>query len=265
MEPRNSPQGHHRRDSQHLEINELHRVWLAPARVAAQTTQRMSTFEINSDQVRARLRRLPVFPLPNAVLIPGGHMPLHVFEPRYRKMIADCLESDRLLAVGLLDEEDLGLGTPPAIRSTVGLGHIEAHGELPDGRYLILVQGLIRLRTLREVTGPEPYRLLHVVPVLDRSPSREAVVLHSQVLRRQVRTLVGRLPEEAGEVLSRTTAGEGDPGRLADVVASAVLADERQRQTYLELSDVEQRLERMTETLATVIAALSHDDAPAFN
>ena len=103
-------------------------------------------------------KRLPVFPLPNVVFFPKTYLPLHVFEPRYRKMVADATMGERCIAMALLKEgwESDYYGNP-AIYSTLCVGRIMSVQPLPDGRSNILLQGLERCEIQRE-HFEKPYR-----------------------------------------------------------------------------------------------------------
>lgn len=99
-----------------------------------------------------------MFPLCGVHLFPGCVMPLHVFEPRYRTMVEDLLDGPGRLVMGTVPEEhadDLP-GAPP-IHPIGGLGEIGRHERLPDGRFLIWVVGLCRVK-LRELDCERPYR-----------------------------------------------------------------------------------------------------------
>jgi Lon protease-like protein len=101
---------------------------------------------------------LPLFPLPNVVLFPQVPLPLHIFEPRYRKMVADVLEGHRAIGMTLLrasPEED-GHGRP-SIYTTGCAGLIERCQPLEDGRYDLVLRGVARFRVVEEKAG-EPYR-----------------------------------------------------------------------------------------------------------
>jgi Lon protease-like protein len=123
---------------------------------------------------------LPLFPLPNVVLFPSVFLPLHIFEPRYREMIADALAGDRLIGLVLLRpgyERDYE-GRPPVY--PIGCRGVMTHAErLPDGRYNIVLRGLDRFRIVSE-NQEQSYRraaidILHE-PALDageRSTVRE--------------------------------------------------------------------------------------------
>jgi uncharacterized protein len=94
---------------------------------------------------------LPLFPLPNVVLFPNVFLPLHIFEPRYRAMVADAITGDRMIGMVLLRsgwEHDYD-GRPPVF--TVGCSGVITHVEqLADGRYNIVLRGLERFRILEE-------------------------------------------------------------------------------------------------------------------
>jgi hypothetical protein len=102
---------------------------------------------------------LPLFPLPNVVLFPRMPLPLHVFEPRYRAMVADTLETHRAIGMVLLKpgwESDYQ-GRPPVY--AVGCaGLIERCERFEDGRYNLLLKGVARFRMTAERPG-FPYRL----------------------------------------------------------------------------------------------------------
>ena len=94
---------------------------------------------------------LPIFPLPNVVLFPQVFLPLHLFEPRYRTMVADALEGDRLIGMVLLRPgwEGNYEGRPPVY--PIGCaGVITHHDRLPDGRYNIVLRGLEKFRIVEE-------------------------------------------------------------------------------------------------------------------
>src|SRR3954471_16357024 len=92
-----------------------------------------------------------LFPLPNLVLFPHVAQPLHIFEPRYRQLMADALDGDRLIAMATLRpgwEEEYH--KRPPIHDMVCLGKIRQEKRLPDGRYDLLLQGVCRARVLEE-------------------------------------------------------------------------------------------------------------------
>lgn len=105
---------------------------------------------------------IPIFPLPNVVLFPHVFLPLHIFEPRYRAMVADALEGDRLIGMVLLRPGWEGRydGRPPVY--PIGCaGVITHHDRLPDGRYNIVLRGLQKFRITGEDEG-RPYRVARI-------------------------------------------------------------------------------------------------------
>jgi uncharacterized protein len=94
---------------------------------------------------------LPIFPLPNVVLFPNVFLPLHIFEPRYREMVADAITGDRMIGMVLLRpgwEHDYE-GQPPVY--PIGCSGLITHLEqLPDGRYNIVLRGFERFRVIKE-------------------------------------------------------------------------------------------------------------------
>jgi len=95
---------------------------------------------------------IPLFPLPNFVMFPGLRVPLHIFEPRYRQMIADIDESSGIVGMVLLKanwEEDYY--ARPDIFDIGCAGRIDELERLPDGRYNLVLEGLSEFRVIREL------------------------------------------------------------------------------------------------------------------
>ena len=105
---------------------------------------------------------IPVFPLPGALLLPRGQMPLNIFEPRYLAMVDDALRSERL--IGMIQPDAEGGGSPLAPRLyRVGCaGRISQFAETGDGRYLISLTGVSRFRVESELAVTTKYRRCQV-------------------------------------------------------------------------------------------------------
>ncbi|AYD02900.1 LON peptidase substrate-binding domain-containing protein [Neorhizobium sp. NCHU2750] len=132
---------------------------------------------------------LPVFPLTGALLLPGGQLPLNIFEPRYLSMFDAALAGHRLIGVvqPSLIEGAAEASDPlrPAL-STVGcVGRITSFAETGDGRYITSVSGVCRFRLLEEVGGDHPYRTIRFAPFMaDLSEEDgEAAVDRRELLR----------------------------------------------------------------------------------
>jgi len=122
--------------------------------------------------------QIPLFPLQDVMLFPNITRPLHVFEPRYRKMVADALEGDRIIGMVLLQagyEADYE-GNPPILE--VGCAGLIANAEeLPDGRYLIVLQGLVKF-LVRSEDHSGPYRIAQVEAIPELVDDEELSALH---------------------------------------------------------------------------------------
>lgn len=205
-----------------------------------------------------------LFPLPSVVFFPDSLLPLHVFEPRYRQMVHDALESDGLIAVALLKpgwESDYQ-GTPE-IHEISTLGQIVRHEQLPDGRSNILLRGLRRIRPVEELT-PAPYRAATIEVVDDRltlegleQASELAQAIHEQVLDLffiAPRVFDATVPTP-GEALS--------PGRYFDRVADTLKVDPLLKQTLLAEDDVAARGEALHGFMEKILAVARRRAAEA--
>lgn len=100
---------------------------------------------------------IAVFPLPGALLLPRGRLPLHIFEPRYLAMIEDCLKTKHRL-IGMIQPRDVP-GTGEKRLNAIGCaGRLTGFSETEDGRYMITLSGISRFRVKDEVAGFTPYR-----------------------------------------------------------------------------------------------------------
>jgi len=100
---------------------------------------------------------IPVFPLPGALLLPRGRLPLHIFEPRYLAMIEDCLKTKHRL-IGMIQPREVP-GTGEKRLNAIGCaGRLTGFSETEDGRYMITLSGISRYRVKEEISGFTPYR-----------------------------------------------------------------------------------------------------------
>ena len=207
-------------------------------------------------RVAATVDRLPIFPLPETVLFPHMVLPLHIFEPRYRRMVADCLAGPRVLAMALL-KPGRGGGRQPEIHGVVGAGVIVHEERLPDGRFNIALKGVARVAVEEELATDTPYRIVHGRILEDEYPpegpgglERELTTLKLCYLR-----LAAELPG-ASEDLTRFVTRARDPGLLVDVIASVAVPDVAERQRLLETVAVRDRLRRVTQAVGDFILTL---------
>lgn len=189
-----------------------------------------------------------LFPLPNVVFFPHTLLPLHIFEPRYRQMLADCLAGDRRLAMVLLRPGwEADYDGRPAVYAVAGAGEIVHAEMLPDGRSNILLQGLGRIVIESEMPSPKPYRIARASWVQDLYPFRgeEALAPQTERLRRMCGQLLSTLPEPVPGLVELLT-DRDPPGVFVDRVSSLVVSEMDARQRLLELNDVDRRIAEVT-------------------
>lgn len=188
---------------------------------------------------------LPIFPLPNAVLFPNVFLPLHIFEPRYRDMVADALVGDRLIGLVLLRpgwERDYD-GHPAVYQ--VGCSGLITHVErLSDGRYNIVLRGLDRFRIAAEDRSRR-YRRAQV-DTLREAPLDADAQATVRTLRNRLESLIA--PGEAAGAEVRTTAAMGDE-ELVNALAQYLDLDPIERQALLEQDGVLHRAASLVELL----------------
>ena len=98
---------------------------------------------------------IPVFPLDGALLLPGGELPLRIFEPRYLNMIDDAMAGDRM--IGMVQTTG-GERVRPSLAGVGCAGRITSFNETSDGTYLITLTGVCRFSIASELSAPTPYR-----------------------------------------------------------------------------------------------------------
>lgn len=210
--------------------------------------------------------RIPIFPLPDTVFFPGTVLPLHVFEARYRKMVAEHLPGARVIGVILLEpgwQEDY-YGSP-AVYPVGCAGPMEEVTRLPDGRYTLQVQGRWKIEVVRYLQT-EPYRMAEVRELTERQADESLV----SVQQAKTRLL--------GAYMSLASALEGRPSnpftfdpsleftRLVNMACMHLGIDAEEKQRLLELHDVDERGRRVIRLLEqeyrriTMLQELQGDD-----
>ena len=185
--------------------------------------------------------------------MPGALLPLHVFEPRYRRMVRDALDGHQTIGIVQLVEPPRIVEGQPVIASVAGVGTIVDHTELPNGRYHILLRGRARVQ-LEELPFVSPYRRAkaRVLESTDESVSSTATAAliavatgFAALLRERDKSFEFRMPKLS------------DAGGIADHCAQYLLIDGRDRQLALETTSVATRVRQVTETLAMQQLSLS--------
>jgi uncharacterized protein len=216
----------------------------------------------DAERVRRALTTLPIFPLPGAVLLPHALVPLHIFEPRYRKMTRDCDEGLRVLALANIPDDRAAAERPARVLPVVGVGVLARVDRLPGGRFNIVLRGVQRASIEEELATQEPYRLVRAAFL---SPSRSSPSADRMAadLKQLVLALSAAMRNEETQALTQLAARAADPGDLADLVAGALIANPRERQAVLEAVEVEPRLELAAQAAAAALArTASNAQAP---
>ena len=201
---------------------------------------------------------LPLFPLPKVVLFPGARIPLHIFEPRYRLMVSDAEQGEGLIGLVLPRKSSLGTTGPiPELHTVACLGQIRNLQQLRDGRFLLQLVGLQRVRIERELDRNKPYRLAQVelmpevIQPLEAGRARncasDVIVKFNHILR--------ALTEPPCSAF--TIHKDASPGLLLDVISYYLPTDADLKQRLLERVDVLQRGRLLLEILKTLSLALN--------
>ena len=182
-------------------------------------------------------RVFPIFPLAEVILVPGALLPLHIFEPRYRAMVADTLEGERLMAMALpltvAESEDTGAAP---VHPVCGLGRIVRHEPYPDGRCNILLEGVARMHIEREVTSDKLYRQVIAHPLEDLEIAEEEFA--SQAV-----DLLARIPGLSDKERAQTAALPLP--RMLDVVLLRLSISVPEKYRLFAMTDPAERLSAM--------------------
>lgn len=188
--------------------------------------------------------------LPSCNLFPHCLLPLHIFEPRYREMLADALGKDRMFCIGTLTRPEQASSPDSCVHSASTAGFVRACVTQPDGCSNLLLQGVQRIH-LSDFQTDRPY-VTAAVGVIESVSTAPESLLQALVesVRRQALDLI-----EAGQMVSpnvRTYLEElKDPEILGDLIAYHFIRNPDERHPLLEQSCVVSRLQFLQRTLAT--------------
>ena len=188
---------------------------------------------------------IPIFPLPNVVLFPSALLPLHIFEPRYRAMVADALEGERLIGLVMLRPgwESNYDGTPQVY--PIGCAGFITHADrLPDGRFNIMLRGLQKFRILDERPareGVERYRIAHIESIKE---VKTGVSPASKAARERLEKLLARKLHKSDHDFIPKDVPDAD---LVHAIAQHL--EPLEKQALLECSSLLERCEALVELL----------------
>jgi len=189
-----------------------------------------------------------LLPLPNLVFFPGVVQGLHIFEPRYRQMMADAVESDGLITLVMLRPDwEEGYEAKPDIEEVACLGRIVWHEQLADGRYNLRLRGMSRVRILEVVPTDRLYRTARVEVIAETAPAElpELTALRHALAD----VLLPRFAEDAQaqRQLSDLFGGELPLGRVCDIIAYALPLPVQFKQSMLAEPDAGRRAVALAE------------------
>lgn len=208
-----------------------------------------------TDQSDAAIE-VALFPIPNAVAFPGTIMPLHVFEPRYRQMIQDCVRDDRMIAVtdvlktihkpSAKQSLEEALSTNQATykpRDVFSAGHCKIIETTPDGRIIATITMSHRLKLIEELQSL-PYRIVSCNPLTDTDEpaTTSANAALAQAINNRLKNLVGNERPELLDALNDPEWTSLDPGDFSFQLFQFLRFDAPVMQKILETRSASERL-----------------------
>jgi hypothetical protein len=197
---------------------------------------------------------IPIFPLPNVVLFPNVFLPLHIFEPRYRQMVQDTLDGDRMIGMVLLRSGWEGdyEGRPPVY--PIGCAGLITHAErLPDGRYNIVLRGLGKFRVVEEESG-RSYRVARVQSLVEELTDEDRKEMRTQ--RRRLETLL--VPRAEGRGSDATMPPSMSDEDLVNALAQYLELEPVEKQALLEREGLLARSRSLVELLEMKVLVARH-------
>ena len=197
--------------------------------------------------------QLPIFPLP-LVLFPGVPQLLHIFEPRYRQMLADCMDGDRRFGVSMV-EPDPDADPSPAQGAAGCVAYVRAQTTLPDGRANILTVGEERYLLVDYLETDRPYRVARVQTFDDDVEDSEPL----GALSTRVGEMFGRFStviNALNDSLTGIPELADDPKARSFQIAAAIEMESRAKQELLVLRSAHRRLDALEKILRAAIVEL---------
>ncbi|WP_260581326.1 LON peptidase substrate-binding domain-containing protein [Sphingopyxis sp. PET50] len=192
------------------------------------------------------IQRIAIFPLPGAVLFPGLHLPLHIFEPRYRAMVQEVLVRDRRIGMiqprVLPGEEDR---EPPALYGVGCVGKIVDVEALDDGRFNLVLEGVARFRVRRELDVTTPFRQVEAEIESEAEDGAALASIERASLEREAK----RFAERQGYVVDWNAVGQLDDATLVNGIAQVAPFDAAAKQALLETRSIEERAELVVQLM----------------
>jgi Lon protease-like protein len=171
-------------------------------------------------------KRISIFPLGGAILLPDMQLPLHIFEPRYRALVGDALARDRM--IGMI--QPMGGGDNPSLFAVGCLGRIGDVEALADGRYNIVLEGLQRFTMVRELEVTTPFRQIEAT-LWDEEETSDTLSLGE---RAALEAEARRFADAQGYAVDWNAVSQLDDFSLVNVIAQIAPFDVAAKQALLE-------------------------------
>lgn len=205
---------------------------------------------------------IPVFPLDGALLLPGGQLPLNIFEPRYLNMLDDAMSGERIIGMIQTRPHQSADTQTPALAPVGCAGRVTSFAETSDGRYLITLTGVCRFRAGEELPVRTPYRQVRAdfapyEPDLreDAAGARTAADID------RLLTALRRYLDHRGLAIDWGDAESAPSDALINSLAMALPFDPLEKQALLEAETIFERKATLT-ALLEIDAAGTDDDEP---
>ena len=202
----------------------------------------------------ATVQRLSIFPLGGALLFPRGHLPLHIFEPRYRALVSDALARDRRISM----IQPKAVGEPAPLFDVGCIGHIREVEKLDDGRFNIILEGISRFRVLRELAVTTPFRQIEAdISVFADAEAPDAL---PSIVRAEIEREARRFADSRGVAVDWTGVSRLDDETLVNAISAMAPFDAAAKQALLEAATLMDRADLLAQVLGFFRRG---DDEPA--
>jgi uncharacterized protein len=202
---------------------------------------------------------IPVFPLDGALLLPGGDLPLQIFEPRYLNMVDDVMGGDRI--IGMIQTRPGGDRARPRLAAVGCVGRITSFAETSDGRYLITLTGVCRFEPGEELPMRLPYRQVRAnYEAFAGDLSTEEKPPAPQAARDRFARALKRYLNRRELDIDWETASAAPLEALVNSLAMGLPFEPQEKQALLQAPDLAGRFDVLTTLLEIDSAADDGDD-----
>jgi uncharacterized protein len=192
----------------------------------------------------SRLIRLPIFPLPGAILFPRSQLPLHIFEPRYREMVRDAI--DGAGRIGMIQPHRIDDDNQAPLYAVGCVGEIVGIEELDDGRFNIVLLGTNRFRYVHEIETDAAYRCAEVdITAFDDDEPPALSLAERAEVEREAR----RLGDAMGLAVDWDAVSRLDDEMLVNAIAQVAPFDAGAKQALLEQATLAGRTDLLVQLM----------------